>query len=71
VKGSLDWKVCQEHTDSVPTPKYSVLNVLQGENPFIIYSRMGYGVAQFVEALRYKPEEVAGSIPDNVIGIFN
>jgi hypothetical protein len=29
---------------------------------------MGYAVAQFVEALRYKP--VAGSIPDGVIGIF-
>jgi hypothetical protein len=30
---------------------------------------MGHAVAQLFEALRYKPE-VAGSIPDGVIGIF-
>jgi hypothetical protein len=30
-------------------------------------SIVGYGVAELVEALRYKPE---GSIPDGVIGIF-
>jgi hypothetical protein len=30
---------------------------------------IGYAMAQFVEALRYKPE-VAGSIPDGVTGIF-
>ena len=31
---------------------------------------MGHAVAQLVEALRYKPE-VAGLIPDGVIGIFH
>jgi len=31
---------------------------------------MEYAVAQLVKALRYKPE-VAGSIPDGVIGIFH
>ena len=31
---------------------------------------LGYTVAQLVEALHYKPE-VAGSIPDNVIGLFH
>ena len=30
----------------------------------------GHAVAQLVEALRYK-SEVAGSIPDGVIGIFH
>jgi hypothetical protein len=28
-------------------------------------------LAQLVEALRYKPENVAGSIPDVAIGIFH
>ena len=30
-----------------------------------------FAVVQLVEALRYKPEKVAGSIPDGVIGIFH
>jgi hypothetical protein len=32
---------------------------------------MGHAVSQLVEALRYKPEEVAGSIPDGGIRIFH
>jgi hypothetical protein len=32
---------------------------------------VGYAVAQLVEALRYKPEKLAGSIPDGLTGIFH
>jgi hypothetical protein len=33
-------------------------------------SREGHAVPQLIEALHYKPE-VAGSTPDDVIGIFH
>jgi hypothetical protein len=37
---------------------------------FLTWIRGGHAVLQLVEALRYKPE-VAGSISDGVIDIFN
>ena len=37
----------------------------------VIYSKqVGHGVAQLIEALRYKSEG-PGSIPDGVIGLFH
>jgi hypothetical protein len=37
----------------------------------LIQLRRLRAVAQWVEALRYKPEGVAGSIPDGIIGILH
>ena len=39
-------------------------------NLFLYDKRSGHAVAQLVEALHYTSRQVAGSIPDGVIGIF-